>query len=111
MRLTAYLSSRQGLQKWWPQGVDSGSTSTPLHRVHVNSRSARSCSDACAGMDKYVLQADDRHSRHSNVGCEGFLIMVCGRMRPTWCCWRMFHLTRVPLSTQILSSPMAACFL
>ncbi len=57
MRLTAYLASRQGLQKWWPQGVDSGSTSTPLHRVHVNSRSARSCSEACAGGPNLILQA------------------------------------------------------
>lgn len=39
--------SRQGLQKWWPQGVDSGSARTLLHSVHVNSRSARSCSFAC----------------------------------------------------------------
>lgn len=45
---TAKRASRQGLQKWWPQGVDSGSASTPLHSVHVNSRSALSCSDACA---------------------------------------------------------------
>jgi hypothetical protein len=41
------LVSRQGLQKWWPQGVDSGWARMPLHSVHVNSRSARSCSFAC----------------------------------------------------------------
>ncbi len=44
----ANLLARQGLQKWWPQGVDSGSVSTPLHSLQTNSRSARSCSLACA---------------------------------------------------------------
>ena len=45
---TSNLFSKQGLQKWWPQGVDSGSLSSSLHSVQVNSRSARSCSEACA---------------------------------------------------------------
>ncbi len=47
MRRTANLFSRQGLQKWWPQGVDIGSFRISLHSEQVNSRSARSCSEAC----------------------------------------------------------------
>ena len=48
--------ARQGLQKWWPQGVDSGSVSTPLHSRHTKSRSARSCSLACATAHASILQ-------------------------------------------------------
>lgn len=44
---TSNLPMRQGLQKWWPQGVERGSFRTPLHRMQVNSRRARSCSFAC----------------------------------------------------------------
>ena len=45
---TSKRFSRQGLQKWCPQGVDSGSRSSILQSVQVNSRRARSCSEACA---------------------------------------------------------------
>ena len=48
IRRTANLFSRQGLQKWWPQGVDMGSLRISLHSEQVNSRSARSCSEACS---------------------------------------------------------------
>lgn len=38
--------SRQPLQKLWPQGMDSGCCSTPLHSEQLKSRSRRSCADA-----------------------------------------------------------------
>ena len=87
MRLTAYLASRQGLQKWWPQGVDSGSTRTPLHSVQVNSRSARSCSDACAGGANIIRQAVERQNRHSSIECQAFLTTVCNEDGEKGCSW------------------------
>ena len=42
--LTTKTLSMQGLQKWWPQGVESGWLRTPLHSLQWNSLRARSCS-------------------------------------------------------------------
>ena len=45
--LTRNCFSRQGLQKWCPHGVESGSFSVLLHSLHENSLSAFSCSETC----------------------------------------------------------------
>ena len=45
--LTAKTLSMQGLQKWWPQGVESGWLRIPLHSLQWNSLRARSWSVTC----------------------------------------------------------------
>lgn len=48
---------RQGRQKLWVQGVESGSVSTLEHRPQVNSRSARSACVVCEGDERARLAA------------------------------------------------------
>ena len=96
MRLTAYLASRQGLQKWWPQGVESGSARTPLHSVQVNSRSARSCSEACAGGGDLTLHAEDGQCGCGNIWCRAFPKGSVER-KAQRCHWRRYFILKAVL--------------